>query len=305
LQENQNTNEQLQSKKVIALEAQQPSEPSAPAINQTIKETLAATQPETINNKQETAEMEVQKHPHHVMHKKQWNEYLLEFFMLFLAVFLGFVAENIRERLMEQHREKEYLVSLLEDLKEDAANFKVQIAENKIGTAQMDSLTTMLINPALAQTSGDDLYYFGRLSPRLGNFAENVRTYQQLTNSGNFRLIDDRKVSDTIMSYYMKLPHLHQLEGIFETEFVDYKKIASQVFEPAVFMKQANESGDVIRSTDNPALQTYDPKTLKQLALYVVYMNGSRRGILAYEQSLLQSVNELISFLEKTYSLSN
>ena len=103
----------------------------------------------------------------------------------------------------------------------------------------------------------------------------------------------------------MKLPHLHQLEGIFETEFVDYKKIASQVFEPAVFMKQANESGDVIRSTDNPALQTYDPKTLKQLALYVVYMNGSRRGILAYEQSLLQSVNELISFLEKTYSLSN
>jgi hypothetical protein len=29
-------------------------------------------------------------HPHHVTHKKKWTEYLLEFFMLFLAVFLSF-----------------------------------------------------------------------------------------------------------------------------------------------------------------------------------------------------------------------
>ena len=41
--------------------------------------------------------MEVHKHPHHITHKKKWGEYLLEFLMLFLAVFLGFVAENIRE----------------------------------------------------------------------------------------------------------------------------------------------------------------------------------------------------------------
>jgi len=36
---------------------------------------------------QETETMEVHKHPHHVTHKKKWGEYLLEFFMLFLAVF--------------------------------------------------------------------------------------------------------------------------------------------------------------------------------------------------------------------------
>jgi len=39
---------------------------------------------------QETENMEVHKHPHHVMHKKKWGEYVLEFLMLFLAVFLGF-----------------------------------------------------------------------------------------------------------------------------------------------------------------------------------------------------------------------
>jgi hypothetical protein len=45
--------------------------------------------------------MEVHKHPHHVTHKKKWREYLLEFFMLFLAVFFEFVIENIRVHKVE------------------------------------------------------------------------------------------------------------------------------------------------------------------------------------------------------------
>ena len=44
-------------------------------------------QPQTKNLKLQTENMEVHKHPHHATHKKKWTEYLLEFFMLFLAVF--------------------------------------------------------------------------------------------------------------------------------------------------------------------------------------------------------------------------
>lgn len=68
-------------------------------------------QSETIYSTQEIKNMEVHKHPHHVTHKKKWNEYLLEFFMLFLAVFLGFIAENIREENVEKHREKQLVTS--------------------------------------------------------------------------------------------------------------------------------------------------------------------------------------------------
>ena len=56
--------------------------------------TEESSQSQTSNPKLEIVNMEVNKHPHHVTHKKKWTEYLLEFFMLFLAVFLGFVAEN-------------------------------------------------------------------------------------------------------------------------------------------------------------------------------------------------------------------
>src|SRR5678816_3815911 len=54
-------------------------------------------------------------HAHH-LHKapgKKWTHYLFEFFMLFHAVFCGFLAENIREHKIERDKEKEYILSLI------------------------------------------------------------------------------------------------------------------------------------------------------------------------------------------------
>ena len=55
-------------------------------------------------------------HPHHPTHKKKWSEYLLEFFMLFLAVSLGFLAENIREHYVEKERSHELVASFIKDV---------------------------------------------------------------------------------------------------------------------------------------------------------------------------------------------
>src|SRR6266498_2833707 len=82
-------------------------------------EIILTTNTDPINQIQETENMEVHKHPHHVTHKKKWGEYLLEFLMLFLAVFLGFLAENFREHQVEKERGRQYIQSLYEDLKAD------------------------------------------------------------------------------------------------------------------------------------------------------------------------------------------
>src|SRR5437762_13179198 len=54
--------------------------------------------------------------------RKKWTHYLWEFLMLFLAVFCGFLAENIREHSVEGRKEKEYIKSIIEDLKTDSSN---------------------------------------------------------------------------------------------------------------------------------------------------------------------------------------
>src|SRR5215813_2913843 len=64
--------------------------------------------------------MEVHQHTH--TPRKKFTHYLWEFLMLFLAVFCGFLAENQREHLVEHSREKQYILSLVEDVKTDASN---------------------------------------------------------------------------------------------------------------------------------------------------------------------------------------
>ena len=44
--------------------------------------------------------MEVHAHTH--TERKRLRHYLFEFFMLFLAVFCGFLAENFREHIVEK-----------------------------------------------------------------------------------------------------------------------------------------------------------------------------------------------------------
>ena len=66
-------------------------------------------------------------HSHHVAHKKKWTEYFLEFLMLFLAVFLGFLAEYYLEHKIEHNREKQFMMSMVEDLAIDTAELKRSI----------------------------------------------------------------------------------------------------------------------------------------------------------------------------------
>jgi len=66
--------------------------------------------------------MEVHHHPHIPTHAKPWKEYLLEGLMIFVAVTLGYGAENVREHYVET---KKALVS--------AKNLYVDVINDSIG----------------------------------------------------------------------------------------------------------------------------------------------------------------------------
>src|SRR5882724_6558809 len=105
---------------------------------------------EAINQIQETENMEVHKHPHHITHKKKWGEYLLEFFMLFLAVFLGFVAENIRESSIEREREKEFAKALFAEFAADSIMVANKISARLQKEKDMDYLAAYIKDSSLA-----------------------------------------------------------------------------------------------------------------------------------------------------------
>jgi len=222
--------------------------------------------------------MEVHAHSH--TERKKWTHYIWEFLMLFLAVFCGFLAEYQLEHKIEKEREKEYIKSLVADLKSDEVTIDLSILAKQKEITLMDSLINFLNSPELIKTNGDQVYYIGRVGPRSQTFTSADKTFEQLKNAGGFRLIRNNDAANNIMSYYGILPFIRQLEDIYNNEFTEYKRVAAKLFEPAVFRKTEGSSGRINRTTDNPQLRTADPELLKELGIYAIYLNGTRRGIL-------------------------
>src|ERR1700730_7687270 len=90
--------------------------------------------------------MEVHHHPDLHHKKKNLREYFLEFLMIFLAVTMGFIAENIRERVTDRSKEKEYIESLVQDLKTDTTLAGEKIKAISFQMFGMDTLE-MLLTP--------------------------------------------------------------------------------------------------------------------------------------------------------------
>jgi hypothetical protein len=163
-------------------------------------EIISTNETDTGISNQETEYMEVHNHPHHVTHKKKWGEYLLEFIMLFLAVFLGFLAENLRERIVEHNIEKEYIHSLVEDLKSDTLQSNEILKLLNSRSAGVDSVITALSSSGIIENS-NNAYRLWTQNIGFPDFISNDRTIQQLKNSGGLRLIRNKAVSDSIMQY--------------------------------------------------------------------------------------------------------
>jgi hypothetical protein len=271
---------------------------------------VAATEePETENipqgpvGKPKTEQMEVHHHTHAAHGKKSWKTYAWEFIMLFLAVFCGFLAEYQLEHVIEHQREKQYIQSLVADLKSDQETISKHILHVNTSLSMMDSMISILNNPSQLNNNTGQLYFFVRLAPRLNPLSTNNRTFEQLKNSGNFRLIRNLEVSNKIMEYYEKFPIIHLLESINETEFTEYKKAAAKIFDPAVFLKMEGKDDEIKRSSENPSLRSTNTELLQELEAFAVYMHGTKKGILGNDGTLQTAGAQLISYLQKEYHL--
>ncbi len=89
--------------------------------------------------------MEVHHHPN--VEKKSFKGYILEGLMIFMAVTMGFIAENIREKITEHKNATILAQSLFEDMKKDTASLHLVIAFSYKKLSTSDSILAMLRRP--------------------------------------------------------------------------------------------------------------------------------------------------------------
>ena len=143
--------------------------------------------------------MEVHHHPH--VEKKTFKEYFLEFLMIFLAVTLGFFAENIREYVSDKTKVKEYMKEITSNLKFDI--IRCNKNQNVSAIAGLDSFRAELKKAINGKLENNSLYYFNFLyGSRRNHAAFNTSAIAELKNSGYLRLVKNKKIVYDLSDYY-------------------------------------------------------------------------------------------------------
>jgi len=120
--------------------------------------------------------------------------------MLFLAVFCGFLAENQREHFVEHNREKKFIETLLEDLTKDTIDFQSNITSWEKMISRIDTIKQEL-NKSPAERNPVLLYRHIAYMTSSSSFLYHDRTISQLKNAGNFRLIQNKTIADSLVDY--------------------------------------------------------------------------------------------------------
>jgi len=142
--------------------------------------------------------MEVHAHSH--TSRKKWTHYFWEFIMLFLAVFCGFMAENIREHNIEQHRAKEFTKSLVQDLQNDTAAITTEKRSAMIYIAVVDSLLK-LSNIPLEGRQASQFSFYTRFTYWTVPVSWNRNTFEQIKNSGSLRYFKNGQLLKKLLEY--------------------------------------------------------------------------------------------------------
>jgi len=146
--------------------------------------------------------MEVHAHTH--TSRKKWTHYLWEFLMLFLAVTLGFVVENIREQYIESHRAHELVIPLVQDIRQDTASLNTLINLRKDQSKILDTIKTIMeVNEW--KLGSRKLYSLYRRYIRRQEFQNRNTTIDQLKNSGYLRYFKDQKLVFLLQQYVIDM----------------------------------------------------------------------------------------------------
>ncbi len=223
--------------------------------------------------------------------------------MLFLAVFCGFMAENQREHIIENKREKQYMHSLMEDLPSDTATmkqiYKLALFQKKL----MDSLIELGNRRPL---KGEDIRRLYLLHGKTGGFL-NIHledgTSSQLKNAGGMRLIRSEEVSGLIRKYWDHVEVLYRIRDRLEMAGEKINDVSARIFDNK-YMTLGDEPLDPpVEISPGPAFIDDEPKLLAEY-INRVASKMRRTGVYINElRDAIEAANSLLESIRKEYHL--
>lgn len=234
-----------------------------------------------------------------------WKHYLFEFFMLFLAVFCGFFAENMRENIVNREKEKHYIESIIADLKKDTANIALSVHMQNLLLKKMENVLQIPVEK-LADTSMQDALY-QNLVPFYATswvFVQNNNTVTQLKNAGGFSVFSNQKAMDSISDVYYYYDTWIKINADFYIK--SYEKtndLATQLIRlpESIYIFDDTTRIPIPRSTR--VLVQYNTVLFEQLYSNIRFQKGELIVCIETEKEYSRKVEHLLKLLEREYDL--
>jgi hypothetical protein len=241
-------------------------------------------------------------HAHH-LHKAPshgWKHYCFEFFMLFLAVTLGFFVENQREHYVDRKKEVVYVRGILKDLITDTLNFSIFISRTLENESRIYSLIGLL-KTYRSSDATEELYYLARtLFGRIERLQYNKRTYDQLKSSGSLRLIHHQEVLDSISKYFESLQWIDLQNQLQIERQTLYGAQLGEIFDAWTIDSVFNTNFS--KPVASPPLLTSEKRDLNRFVMRLHILKGvvlfNMRRV---ANDFLPNSKKLIAFIKEEY----
>lgn len=133
--------------------------------------------------------------------EKPWKHYAMEFFMLFLAVSLGFFTENLRDHIVENERAKEMAIGLFYDLQNDSTQLNEAIERKELFITELNSLIITLSDKDVKNKVTQLTYYQASFLLEIDVPIPSKANLDQLINSGSLRYFKNKKLVSEISKW--------------------------------------------------------------------------------------------------------
>jgi hypothetical protein len=142
----------------------------------------------------------------------------LQLFVVFLGVTAGFLLNNWRISQQEQKLEEKYISAFLQDIDYNQAQLKKAINADSIWLRRVKPVILSLQKKTITIDSAAEVMplitQISRLELRTG-------TYEEITNSGNFNIIDDFQLKGQIVDFHLEVKEIKFVDDYFYKFFND------------------------------------------------------------------------------------
>ncbi|HZX59174.1 MAG TPA: hypothetical protein VFE54_10620 [Mucilaginibacter sp.] len=242
--------------------------------------------------------MEVHHHPE--VEKKGFKEYLLEGLMIFLAVLMGFIAENIREGISERKRTAEFAQSYYESIKKDTALLHAAIRFSGHKIAACDSSVAMLHLP-VGQQKDTVLYREVVSGTNVFPFHSSSGSYDQIKSSGSLRFFK-QKLARLMNEYDLQAREVVNREDI-DLRFITDKYIPLTIhmvnIEAAYDFRFGNKTTHELYFTDRSIAAT------REWINHIMIVKLLRMRSMQEYNKLLEVSGRVLAELKQEYNLED